>query len=397
MLLPVQREPFPQVSGGPAPMQNVKFDNLTFARFIAALLIVFHHSPTVLQDAALVPPAWLRLFFKNGYVGVTFFFILSGFVIAASSFERLRTPSLRATGLFYARRVIRIVPVWLFLSLPFILPPLFAWPIPSSLVQFLTFTQAWSSDVHVAFGYLAVAWTLSCEMFFYALFPLAAIIMGRLQDRYRHAGATLILVAILVPLGGYLLFAFDPTMAAFGYMDPNGPHRWLYRNPALRFAEFLLGIGLYLCFQQYYEYLRKARFLWIWLAVLMASLGVVAAVMFNFPIGAPTLTLAYIVPFGLIVFALAALQVNEKPVAIRWPALLLLGEASYSLYLVHQQFGLLNYMAPFESGVSLRNLAVAIALTVMVSIGLYKLIEQPARSALNRRLARFERSPRSAE
>jgi peptidoglycan/LPS O-acetylase OafA/YrhL len=97
------------------------------------------------------------------------------------------------------------------------------------------------------------------------------------------------------------------------------------------------------------------------------------------------------------VFALAALQVNEKPVAIRWPALLLLGEASYSLYLVHQQFGLLNYMAPFESGVSLRNLAVAIALTVMVSIGLYKLIEQPARSALNRRLARFERSPRSAE
>lgn len=371
-------------------MQNVKFDNLTFARFIAALLIVFHHSPTILQDPALVSPASLRLFFKNGYVGVTFFFILSGFVIAASSFERLRTPSLRATGLFFARRVIRIIPVWLLLSLPFILPPLFAWPIPGSLVQFLTFTQAWSSDVHVAFGYLAVAWTLSCEMFFYALFPLTAIIMGRLQDRYRHAGAALIVVAILVPACAYLAFVFDPTLAALGYMDPNGPHRWLYRNPALRFAEFLLGIGLFLCFHQYYEILRKARHLWVWLAFLIASLCTVAAVMFNFPIGAPTLTLAYIVPFGLIVFAFAAIEVNEKSIAIHWPALLLLGEASYSLYLVHQQFGLLNYMAPFESGVSVRNLVVAIALTVMVSIGLYKLVEKPARSALNRRLARFE-------
>ncbi len=379
-------------------MQTAKLNNLTFARFLAALLVIFHHAPSVLQNPIFVSQGWLRMFFSNGYVGVTFFFILSGFVISASSFDKLREPSLNGTLIFFSRRVFRIVPVWLFLSLPFVLPALLTRPIPWSVFQYLTFTQAWSADVRVSFGYLEVAWTLSCEIFFYLMFPLTAFVMGRLQDRFRHAGAALILLAVLAPLCAYLLFFRDASPATQDFMGPNGPHRWLYRNPGVRFSEFLLGVGLFLCFRQYAERLRQSSQRWIWLGMLIAGVCLLAVLMSHLPISALSFTLAYIVPFGLIVFSLAAIEVNEKPFAIRAPLLLLLGEASYSLYLAHQQYGLPLFAQLFDAHIPRVGLIWTIVLTVALSIGLYMLIENPARALLNRYLARVQsRADRSKE
>jgi peptidoglycan/LPS O-acetylase OafA/YrhL len=374
-------------------MRTAKLNNLTFARFLAALLVIFHHAPKVLQDPQWVPPAWLRMFFGNGYVGVTFFFILSGFVISASSFDKLHVPSFNGALIFFVRRVIRIVPVWLFLSLPFVMPAFFLRPIPWSLFRFLTFTQAWSADQSVAFGYLSVAWTLSCEMFFYAMFPLTAFVMGRLQDRFRHAGAGLILFAILVPLGAYLLFVFHPALATLDFTAPNGPHRWLYRNPAMRFSEFLLGVGMFLCFRQYARQLQQATQRWIWLGVLIVAVAVLLALMSCLPMSAMTLTLAYIVPFALIIFSLAAIEINEKPWAIRASLPLLLGEASYSLYLAHQQYGLLLFTQLLGADMPRLGLLWVIVLTVALSVGLYKLIEKPLRALLNRYLERLQLAP----
>jgi len=246
-------------------MKPKRLDNLTAARFVAAMLVVFHHASNVLQDPKVITQVWLRTFFNSGYVGVTFFFIVSGFVISASSFKQLRTLHVRNVLDFLARRLIRIVPVWLFLSLPLIFPWIEARPIPPSLYQFLSFTQAWSDDISVSFGYLGVAWTLSCEMFFYAMFPLTAVIVGRLQQRFRRTEAAIISVAVLVPFCGYLLFRYSPALASLDLMDPNGPHRWLYRNPAMRFSEFLLGVGLFLCFEKYCSRSRQSYFRWIWL------------------------------------------------------------------------------------------------------------------------------------
>src|SRR5450432_4669060 len=109
-------------------MHTANLNNLTFARFLAALLVIFHHAPNVLQNPMFISQGWLRMFFSNGYVGVTFFFILSGFVISASSFDKLHEPSFTGALIFFTRRVISIVPVWLFLSLLFVLPALFTPP-----------------------------------------------------------------------------------------------------------------------------------------------------------------------------------------------------------------------------------------------------------------------------
>lgn len=371
-------------------MRTAQLDNLTAARFFAALLVIFHHAPNVLQNPAIISQGWLRIFFNNGYVGVTFFFILSGFVISASNFDKLRIASIGGTLTFFARRVFRIVPVWLFLSLPIVLSALTARPIPFSLFQFLTFTQAWSADVSISFGYLAVAWTLSCEMFFYVLFPLTAFVMGRMQDRYRHAGAVLVIVAITIPLCACILFVFHPYLATLNLMDANGPHRWLYRNPAMRFSEFLFGVGLFLCFRQYHSQWKQTCRRWIWLSVLIVSIVILVMLMSHLVMSTMTLTFAYIIPFGLIVFSLAAIEVDALPLSISGTLMVLLGEASYSLYLIHQQYGLPFYLPFFGASTPLLGLSWGILFTIAMSVGLYKLIEQPTRTRLNHYLVRMQ-------
>jgi len=375
-------------------MKPTRLDNLTAARFVAAMLVVFHHATSVLQDPNIITHAWLRSFFNNGYVGVTFFFILSGFVISASSFNQLQTPHIRNVLDFLARRLIRVVPVWLLLSLPLIFPAIEARPIPVSLYEFLSFTQAWSADVNVSYGYLAVAWTLSCEMFFYAMFPLAAFVIGRLRQRFRYTDAAVVSLAILVPFCGYLLFVYSPTLASLSLMDPNGPHRWLYRNPAMRFSEFLLGIGLFLYFERYRARSRQTYSPWIWPGVLLVSASALLLLMANLSMNTFSLAFAYIIPFGLIVFSLAAMEVGDTPIAVNAPLLLLLGEASYSLYLVHHHYGLPLFTPAFGAEKPLAGLVWGIVLVLALSVGIYMLIEKPMRTLLTGWLERIGLRPR---
>jgi peptidoglycan/LPS O-acetylase OafA/YrhL len=147
---------------------------------------------------------------------------------------------------------------------------------------------------------------------------------------------------------------------------------------------------MFLCFHQYREQLGLASRRWTWLGILIAAVAMLVALMAHFPMSAMTLTLVYIVPFAVIVFFLAAIEVNEKPLAIRTPLLLLLGEASYSLYLAHQQYGLALFPRLFDARIPGLGLIWSIVLTVALSIGLYKLIEKPARTMMNHYVERLQ-------
>src|SRR5450755_3128528 len=97
-------------------MQTAKLNNLTFARFLAALLVIFHHAPNVLQNPMFISQGWLRMFFSNGYVGVTFFFIRGVVGMILSIDDMVREPDFTGALIFFPLLVIRIVPVWLHLS-----------------------------------------------------------------------------------------------------------------------------------------------------------------------------------------------------------------------------------------------------------------------------------------
>ena len=145
----------------PTAVKNERIDNLTCARYFAALLVLMHHAAKIFPM-----PVVMQSFFDNGYMGVTFFFVLSGFVIAASSYEEMQTPRVSTILHFYVRRIARIVPIWLFLSLPSMIGYLQVIRRRARSGRYVTFTQAWSGDLKVTFAFLSLSWTLSCEIVF---------------------------------------------------------------------------------------------------------------------------------------------------------------------------------------------------------------------------------------
>ncbi|MGZ6791878.1 MAG: acyltransferase family protein, partial [Mycobacteriales bacterium] len=94
----------------PAPPLPVpRLDALTGLRALAAGLVFFHHtfSPSIVPGSLVRLPGtgWLRSLADTGVTGVTFFFVLSGFVLAWSWDDT------RTTAGFYARRFARVWPL----------------------------------------------------------------------------------------------------------------------------------------------------------------------------------------------------------------------------------------------------------------------------------------------
>ncbi|WP_146851113.1 acyltransferase family protein [Brevifollis gellanilyticus] len=128
---------------------------------------------------------------NRAYVGVSFFFVLSGFVLAYTYSGKLVGAgfSLRS---FYARRVGRIYPAFFIGTL--LHWPLFAWsqmtslPSPDSYVRtggvtLLTFSLV-QSFFPWSLGQLnAPAWSVSVELFLYACFPWLIGMLGRVSNR----------------------------------------------------------------------------------------------------------------------------------------------------------------------------------------------------------------------
>ena len=82
--------------------------SLTGLRFIAALMVFFSH----FQTPGLYQP--LSLTQQSGYVGVTFFFVLSGFIIAINYLEKFEKNPIQNTYSYLLARFAKIYPLYLF-------------------------------------------------------------------------------------------------------------------------------------------------------------------------------------------------------------------------------------------------------------------------------------------
>ena len=206
-----------------------RLDSLTGLRFLAAILVVVHH--TVANDVhhhGLVALPLLRPLATLGYTGVTFFFVLSGFVLTWSW-----APGRRRRD-FWVRRVARVYPLhavsWA-VSIPVLISTKAAIGfLPAVLSLFLL--QSWSTSSDVAFGMNGLSWSLSCEAFFYLVFPFLIRRLANRSDRTLWrivAGCVVLLAAVpsaVYAVGGKSSIAF------------------LYYFPAYRVLEFIIGICL---------------------------------------------------------------------------------------------------------------------------------------------------------
>ena len=151
--------------------RNLKLDQLTFLRFIAAILVVIYHYGKNIYPFNL---GFIHGLVDRGAVYVSFFFVLSGFVLHLTYANKM--PTLRV---FYLKRVARIVPIYFAsIILTFVAFSLSGRPFPplDPLIQ-LTMINAWIPKYALVFNY--VGWSISVEIFFYLIFPVWVVFFRR--------------------------------------------------------------------------------------------------------------------------------------------------------------------------------------------------------------------------
>ena len=357
------RNPVP-APGLPRP-RNIRA--LTSVRFFAALGVALYHMvkpPTRLGFLAPVVGA--------GYVGVSFFFLLSGFILTYSHAQEYQLGLGRASR-FWIARIARIYPVYLVVTLAAGVVHRSQFHPAAHLIAYLAdllMLQSWSMRLVIFFN--APAWSLSVEAFFYLLFPFLVL---RLRPSTR-AKAVLMLgmwwfLALLIPVIYWRLYP-----GAF-WLEPGvtkGLDQVLLVRlfPPYAVPEFLAGIALAWIYLRFDPGPRRAN---LFTAI---SLTVLAAVLFAAD-HIPLLILnnGLLIPvFGLLILSLCHPTWLSRLLA--HPALVLLGESSFAFYLIHLLFNDWTKVY-FGAGESLPATALKLAIITLLSIALHLFIERPCR------------------
>ena len=330
--------------------------SLTSLRFFAAALVVLYHSAIQSSPDLVQPYALLRF----GHLGVTFFFVLSGFVLVWSARDGDRAMP------FYRRRFAR---VWPLHALTFALAVGLGvaglidsrgpgWSAPVNLALL----QAWSSDGEVLYGYNGVSWSLSAEAFFYLLFP-ALLMLGRRVGPF---------VTVAAAVAWLVLAGVAADMVGYG----------VHALPLYRVGEFVFGIGLALLMRRGVPRISPA----IAVAVLLASYGLL--IVLDRLSGGDLLARAWIAviivlpAIALVLLAFARQDVDGHDGVLTHPVLVRLGAWSFALYMVHEL--VLRVARPVLLDHSWV-VPVAIAVSVALAGALYEWFERPAEKRLRGR------------
>ncbi|MER6995003.1 acyltransferase [Streptomyces sp. NPDC000410] len=306
------------------PTRPARLDSLTGLRWWAAFAVFAHHmtnlAPLPIHDVV-----------GFGKYGVTLFFVLSGFVLTWSARPGVTAPT------FYWRRFARIYPahfVALLLAIPVFYSltpdPAQGWVKPVSvgvLLLSVPVIQGWWRDPVLLYSGNPAAWTLTCEFFFYTLFPP----LHRVFRRLRLRGAL-----VATALG----FA-----AAFGYrvLVWSHPESWAAQLPlpVVRLSEFVIGIAIARAMLSGW----RVRIAPIWVFLGSAALIGWLTTTADRPAAGTFEAFVRVTKEEWIIFACAAMiatvawrDLTGRRSLLRTRPLVLLGEWSYAFYLVHATF-----------------------------------------------------------
>ncbi len=354
---------------------ETRLDQLTSLRFFAALMIVIYHDIGVLG----IGPAPVNL-----SQAVSFFFLLSGFILA-HVYPSLDTG--REVRRFWLARIARIWPAHLAALLIAFAANKFTWN-PATGIPHLLLVQAWVPLSAFYFSYNAVAWSVSTEAFFYLAFP-ALIRNWQRTWRTKLAGAAIVLLVLIAAAA----WAHLPD-----YGHAHNPqdslklsvHGLIYISPLARLFEFMAGMAL----ANFWRGPRAASSRGTWLEV--GVIALCAAAMYITPRFAEQLRSAlgagavmWMTRSGSFVAFAALVHVMAQgggaiSRCLRWRPFVVLGEISFAMYLLHQSL----YLVWAEHKAELATLPQPVAITLFFCILLgsswllWRLVETPARRAI---------------
>jgi exopolysaccharide production protein ExoZ len=314
--------------------------SIQYLRAVAALMVFAFHAAFRGGKAES---------FFIGAVGVDIFFVISGFVMWTVA--QAGPPSLRA---FVGHRLGRIVPLYWGVTLFYVFiglvhPSLYPWPVLDfgEVVRSLLFIPYYAQNGELD-PVVAPGWTLNIEMFFYAVFALGVLVP--LRWRLAYLAVVLGLVALL------------------GILATSHPAPWVgaYGNQVV--LEFLAGAAIGALSTR--GWIPGPRVGLALVASAVAALGVMQVTHFapphlRLPVwGSPAAAMV-----------LGGLAIERSGRLFHSRLLLALGDASYSIYLLHTLLlaGLFHLVGPRP----LVLFTLGLPLVCGVSYASYRLFERP--------------------
>jgi len=296
---------------------------LTSARFFAALYVMLYHTlprwdvPNQWQD-------WVNKFVGMGYISVSFFFMLSGFILAVVYLKGNRPVNKRR---FFVARFARIYPLYLaamLLDTPHFLhvgltlqhrPP---WQMAAEFLATGGLVQAWLNLRMLN----PPGWSLSTEAFFYISFPFLGVALWRMRARLA------IVASILIYGSGILVVLAMERLRGVGELSYQPfPHLFV----------FMLGVLLAKLFVWIGENpTRSQRMEWAAPWMLFGCLaGLLVIPMTSIASYVPLLQHGLLAPiFAVAILAFASGNgLISALFSAKW--MVILGEASFALYLLH--------------------------------------------------------------
>jgi exopolysaccharide production protein ExoZ len=331
-----------------------KFISIQYLRGLAAMLVLASH-------ALLYPLTGEHLAYSRlGWLGVILFFVISGFIMVVVTGEGRFSP----TG-FLRRRFIRIVPMYwgatlLAAGLALLAPQLFKTTVYDTghlvlSLLFVPFFNPVSGSIHPLYK---LGWTLNYEVFFYLCFAVLAFL---------GAGARVVGLTAAFALLALLGAVFQP--------QPAIPQFYTSFMPLAFCAGAWLGLGTLR------GQVGGLPRIGIWIALAVAAVGLAE----GFAVDRGSLLEDGLAFIGFVAFASAVvlLAVRLERSLPRVTLLEQIGDASYSIYLVHIYevavlagfaFMLLN---PADAWADYAVAAVSIAGGTIAGLLVYRFIEQP--------------------
>lgn len=293
-----------------------------------------------------------------------FFFILSGFILSYSYEDKLKN-EVTSKRQFILLRLARIVPMHLLLAMPFILLTIHLknFDFSKTLTNILLM-QSWIPKEDYYFSLNGVSWSLSDELFFYLMFiPLI----------YTSITKKVITAISIITL---LL-----TIYFLKIIQTEELNHWLYYIfPVSRLVEFICGMIIYACWKNSRQQTVDS------LLFLISLLPLLIAIYYSNNINnSLRYSLYYLLPMVIFFTSCIYLRNGVIHTILSSKTLELLGKSSFIFYLIHQPIILFCFKIFGHNPGPLYLIALLVIITI-VSIILYKLVEEPLELMLRKRI-----------
>ncbi len=298
-----------------------RLDSLTSLRFFAAFGVFLLHYSEISGALSFPKLKIINTILAEGYVWVSFFFMLSGFILSYSYYSKKNIDSFSK---FIFRRISKIYPIHL---LMLILTIIFLFINGNSISIYNIFyniflIQSWNSDPSVYWGINAVSWSISDELFFYFLFiPLC---------RMRLKWLIFITFLILIIYLSIFIIHNESSYSKYALF-----FRWVfYISPAIRLIGFIAGILSFHAYEKiklikldnYYNLMELS-------SIIIFSLFIYMSIHYNVN-KLLRWDIYYTIPLSFIIISFS-FQKGIISRILNNKIFVFLGNASFSLYMIH--------------------------------------------------------------